>query len=227
MRNLHDKEFIILLHGLGRTKNAMHKMQTHLLQQGYSVWNKSYPSRQYSIEELVDIAVQPAIEFAQKQGAQKIHLVGHSLGGILFRYYLQNHAVPELGNVVFIASPHKGSEVADKLMRISFISRIMGPVLSQLGTSEQSIPNQIQVIKANVGCIAGTRSSDPLFSFLMIPGPDDGKVSVESARLAEMSDFITVKRGHTFIADGDDTIFQVQYFIENGCFNHALAQSIA
>ena len=48
----------------------------------------------------------------------------------------------------------------------------------------------------------------PLFS-IMIPGVDDGKVSVERARLQGMSDFLVVPEAHSFIMR-DDAVIQQQ-----------------
>jgi len=53
----------------------------------------------------------------------------------------------------------------------------------------------------------------------MIPGKDDGKVSVESAMLDEMTDFLIVGCGHTFIMRNKTVIDQVKHFLKNGEFN--------
>ena len=73
-------------------------------------------------------------------------------------------------------------------------------------------------MKGEIGIITGDNSSDPWFS-PVIPGEDDGKVSVESAKLDEMSDFITVHNGHTFIMRDDSVINQILYFLKHGNFN--------
>ena len=77
-----NKECVILLHGLGRTKLSLRKLQARLKDR-YHVINNSYPSRKHSIEELAKISIQPALE--ECQGVDRIHFVTHSLGGILVR----------------------------------------------------------------------------------------------------------------------------------------------
>ena len=86
-----------------------------------------------------------------------------------------------------------------------------------LGTDAESRPNTLEQIKGEIGIIAGDRTSDPWFSWL-IPGPDDGKVSVESTRLNEMKDFLLVNHGHTFIMRSADVILQTRHFLDNGAF---------
>src|ERR1035437_545512 len=97
-----------------------------------------------------------------------------------------------------LAPPNQGSEVVDKLGRLSLFRWINGPAGQQLGTSGNSLPNQLPVPPVEVGVIAGTRSINWFLSAL-IPGPDDGKVSVERTKLAGMADFAAVDTTHTFI----------------------------
>jgi len=73
-------------------------------------------------------------------------------------------------------------------------------------------------IDGEIGIIAGNASSDPWFSPI-IPGVDDGKVSVERAKLVEMQDFIVLESGHTTIMRDQAVIDQIVYFLKNGEFN--------
>ena len=72
-------------------------------------------------------------------------------------------------------------------------------------------------IEANIGIITGNKTLDPWFSPL-IPGEDDGKVSVESAKLEEMSDFMVVESSHAFIMRNALVIDQIKYFLKYGIF---------
>jgi hypothetical protein len=93
-----------------------------------------------------------------------------------------------------------------------------------LGVEQSSIPNQLGRIPLEVGIIAGTASIDPWFS-RAIAGPDDGKVSLESTKLEEMQDFITVPHSHAFMAQADDVYKQVSIFLVQGTFRHGIQAS--
>jgi hypothetical protein len=55
---------------------------------------------------------------------------------------------------------------------------------------------------------------------MIIPGPNDGSVSVERAKVSGMKDFLVLTHSHTFIAKSRDVIEQVVYFLKYGMFNH-------
>lgn len=211
-------ECVILLHGFGRTLNSMKKIAGRLEALGYAVWNEGYPSTEKPIRTLVSDHLVPAVQWAEEMGANKIHFVTHSLGGILVRVYLQGNSLPPGSRIVMMAPPNRGSEVADWLQSFSLYKRFMGPAGQQLGTSPDSVPNSLKPVTADIGIIAGIRSVDPWFS-VMIPGPDDGKVSVESAKLMEMNDFLTVKSTHPFIMRNPKVIDQVTAYLQNGRFS--------
>ncbi len=212
------KECVVVLHGLGRTSMSMFRITNHLRRQGYLVYCKSYPSRDNPIEQLAEQAIAPAVRWCQMQGATKIHFVTHSLGGILFRYYLQDHQIDNLGRVVMLSPPNKGSEVTELLFDLPLYRLFSGPVGLQLRTTPDSLPNQMAPIAGDIGVIAGARSSDPWFS-MFIDEQSDGKVTIDNTKLTEMSDFLIVKHGHTYIMNSLNVIEQIHHFLINGKFD--------
>jgi triacylglycerol lipase len=211
------RECVIILHGLGRTKLAMRKVENELAAEGYTVWNRSYPSTKKPIELLAEEHISKGLQFCRRAQAEKIHFVTHSLGGILVRYYLQDKTIANLDKIVMLSPPNSGSEIADNLKDLKLYQWMMGPAGQQLGTDANSLPNTLRRIEATVGIITGNSTSDPWFS-PFIPGEDDGKVSVESARLEEMTDFLVVEAGHTFIMSNRSVLEQIRYFLKKGTF---------
>ena len=210
-------ETVILLHGMGRTKRSMNKLEKFLSRNGYHILNLEYPSTLKPIQTLVENHLAPVVVRRQQENPGKIHVVTHSLGGILIRQYLQIHTLPEGSRVVMLSPPNKGSELADYLRDLWLYKWRNGPAGQQLGTGPRSVPNTLRPVDAEIGVITGNRSFNPLFSQL-IPGSDDGKVSVERARLDEMKDFIVIPATHTFIMRNSMALEQVLYFLENGEF---------
>jgi len=218
--NLPKKDVIILLHGLLRSPRSMNSLASYLSQTGFEVENIGYPSRKYPIEQLVELVakkITPVIEKNFETGAS-IHFVGHSLGGILIRSYLKKTPVKNLGRVVMLGPPNQGTEYTDKLKNFFLYQWITGPAGQQLGTEPTSVPNQLGTIDFELGVIAGDRSIDPL-SYFLIPGANDGKVSVKRTQIEGMSDFLLLHYNHDFMMIKSLEIHQqIAYFLKNGYF---------
>jgi hypothetical protein len=213
-------ECVILLHGIVRTSRSMNKMQASLLADGYKVANWSYPSRKQSINVLAEEAISDAIEACNDSSVRRINFVTHSMGGILVRYYLAKHEIEDLGRVVMLSPPNQGSELVDLWSGLPGFELINGPAGYQLGTDENSLPLQLGPANFEVGIITGNNTTNPFFS-IMIPGDDDGKVSVKSARLEGMADFLVVPEAHSFIMRDKAVIQQLTHFLEHGRFNRS------
>ena len=214
---MHHQDTVILLHGLNRTHRSFSKMEQSLIGSGYTVVNVNYPSQHFSIESLVASYIAPIINACKTQSNSKLHFVTHSMGGILLRYYLQHHTIENLGNVVMLGPPNQGSEVVDKLKNVPGFKLINGPAGQQLGTTSTSLPQQLGPVDYPVGVITGNKSINPLLSCI-IPGKDDGKVSLKRARVEGMLDFLVVPYTHTMIMRRQHVIEQTQYFLKNSQF---------
>jgi hypothetical protein len=79
------------------------------------------------------------------------------------------------------------------------------------------MPNQLGPVNFQLGVIAGNKSANPLLSRL-IPGINDGKVSVNRTRIEGMKDFIVLPYTHSFIMRQKPVMDQVLHFIQRGCF---------
>ena len=213
-----NKEYVILLHGLCRSGRSMIPMGQALVQAGYKVLNMEYPSRSASIEKLSEDAIGNAVADCQRNGAVKIHFVTHSLGGILVRSYLSRHTISNLGRVVMLGPPNQGSEIVDKLGSWWIFRKINGPAGNELGTEKDSTPNTLGPANFCVGIIAGNRSINWINS-LLIPGCDDGKVSIERTKLAGMTDHIVIASAHPMIMRNRTAIRETIYFLGNGKFD--------
>jgi triacylglycerol lipase len=209
-------ECVILLHGLMRTPRSMGKMEDSLAEAGYLVVNDGYPSRSAQIDVLAVAAIPPAIEKCRDQGAGRINFVTHSLGSILVRYYLSTVELAELGRVVMLGPPNHGSELVDSLRKIPGFSLVYGPAGQQLGTDDASVPLQLGAADYEVGIIIG-QTAGPLSGLL--PGEDDGTVTVASARLDGMTDFLVLDSGHTFVMNNNEVIRQTLLFLDDGRFD--------
>ncbi len=210
-------EYVILLHGLARTNNSMQKIEQRLSAKGYRVLNLDYSSRAEKIEQIVQQTLIPQLHRFYKDTTKQIHFVTHSMGGIILRYYLNKKPDILVGRIVMLSPPNKGSEVVDFLKNVPGIKKLMGPAFEQLSADSASFVNSLKPLKEEIGVITGN-SSVNFINSILLPGEDDGKVSVERARLAEMTDFLVVPRSHPFIMKAPEVITQIEYFLKNGVF---------
>ena len=149
----------------------------------------------------------------------RVHFVTHSMGGVLVRHYLSIKTIENLGRVVMLSPPNHGSEVIDALADKPGFEFINGPAGKQLGTGPESLLLVLGPANFELGVITGNRSIN-LINSMMIPDQDDGKVSVASAKLDGMADFLVVSHTHPFIMKARDVIEQAVLFLRHGCFDH-------
>ena len=179
---------------------------------GYRVLNPRYPSTREPLENLV---ARLAVIVSRLDG--RIHFVGHSLGGIIVRAYLDQLGQPFDGRVVMLSPPNQGSEIVDAFQKSPLLTRLLGPVGARLGTDPESIPSSLGPAHFEVGIITGTRSVNPIGSFI-IPGQHDGSVSVERAQLEGAADFKVIGGTHTFLMNRKDVARDVIRFLQEGRF---------
>lgn len=210
-------DYVVLLHGLGRTPRSMKRLEWALERENYRVINPAYPSTRLSIQDAANRWLAGVLRERITDPTVKIHFVTHSLGGIVLRQYLSGHQIENLGRVVMLAPPNQGSELAEHLKGNCFYRFFTGPGGQQLGTGAGSLPKQLGPADFELGVIAGDRSWNPLFS-AWIPGPDDGKVSVRGTQAEGMRDFLVVHHSHTWMAWSKEVTAAVVRFLKAGQF---------
>ncbi|MCF7802420.1 MAG: alpha/beta fold hydrolase [Candidatus Marinimicrobia bacterium] len=212
-------DYLILLHGLGRSETSMLLLEYNLRKDDYEILNIDYPGRSISIDEIA-AGLEDSLRILCPDTTRKMHFITHSMGGIVLRYYLAEHDIPNLGRVVMLAPPNEGSQIVDEVGDWWLFEVLMGPAGEELGTSSLSVPKQLPPVDYPVGIIAGNVSIAPHFSAIL-PGPDDGAVSVSHTQVAGMTDFLVVPYPHTLMVSIPKIAEEAAYFLENGRFDHS------
>jgi pimeloyl-ACP methyl ester carboxylesterase len=181
--------------------------------------NLGYASRRKSLEALAE-DIQPAISRFADGIEGSIHFVGHSMGGLLARVYIAQYRPERLGRVVMLGTPNGGSEIADRLKNFFAYRAYFGPAGQQLVTQRDAATGAIlPPIDYPVGIIAGNRSVYPIASALLLPQPNDGRVSVKNTELDGMTDHIVIGASHPWIIRNRLAIEQTIAFLRDGRFN--------
>lgn len=213
-----SKDFVILLHGILRSKTDMLPLTLYLKRRGYRALNVLYPSRRKNLEDLTDFVRQQAESHPHYREARQIHFVTHSMGGLIARYYIATHRPENLGRVVMLAPPNTGSEFADTLSGHPFLgplyTKLFGPAGLQLKTDYTHIDKTIDY---PLGVIAGDFSINPL-ALGVLPAPHDGIVTVERTKIEGMAEHIVMPVTHTFMMFNPKVMAQTLHFLEHGHF---------
>lgn len=214
-----DADAVVLVHGLGRTAASMSVLGLRISDEGYRVVPFDYPSTTETLDVLVD-SLAAEVDRCCAVAGERVHFVTHSMGGVLVRAYLDRHGADFEGHVVMLAPPNQGSELIDAFRDSDLLQTFLGPAGMQLGTDSAGVAASLGPVDFSLGIIAGNQSLNPLGSWL-IPGDDDGKVSVERARIPGAVDFIVIPATHTFIMNRGDVAREVVHFLREGTFVQA------
>jgi len=152
-----------------------------------------------------------------QQRAETLHLVGHSLGGLVILKLFENGQGAQLppGRIVFLGSPLNGSRAAQNLARLPFGKKILGKgVHEELLTQRQrrwAGQRELAVIAGSVGIglgrLVGVRGA-----------PNDGTIYVEETRLAGISQHLVLRISHTALPFSSTVAHQTAAFLRDGNF---------
>jgi hypothetical protein len=116
-----------------------------------------------------------------------------------------------------IGPPNHGSTAADEAKESALLREFLGGNLVRLGTGEGAIVRTLGPADFEVGIIAGEVPVNPVFG-RVLDGKNDGAVTVESAKLEGMRDFIVVPYSHTLMLWRTEVVDQVRSFLREGKF---------
>lgn len=174
---IQNNEAVVLLHGLGLSALFMRNIEQYLYQDGYVVYNIDYPSRRHNIETATSY-VYHKLQNKLTDDFKQVHFIGHSLGGIVIRNIAYRYNFHNLGKVVALAPPNRGSSLVDRFQKCPPIRWYFGPAFMELGTDSLFL-QQLTYVPRMYYVAAGNRSTWTCFGFL-IDDVNDGTVSVES-----------------------------------------------
>lgn len=205
---------VVIIHGLWMTGVESTLLQRHLrAQTGWATTRFSYASVRDPLQKIVaDLA-----EFIGAQGQGPVHLVAHSLGGLVVHELAHSLGLPRAGRIVLLCSPIQGSSVAARLARWSLLNPLLGKAVGEALVEPVLRSWEAQ---ADVGVLAGDRSLGLGRILGGFDGPNDGTVSVKETKLPGATDSIILPVSHSSALFSAGVAAQTAFFLSHGRFRH-------
>lgn len=204
-------EVVVIIHGLWMTGIESSLLRFRLQNEyGYDVRVFQYDTVTAGLDE----NSRRLEAFLDDIEAQLLHLVGHSLGGVLALHTVLRGVPDRPGRVVCLGSPLRGSQVAGGLTRWEIGEAILGRARESLveGALERYTGGR------QVGVIAGSLGLG-LGQFVgALPEPHDGTVSVAETELPGVTDHLVLPVSHTGLLISEAVADQSAYFLRHGRF---------
>ncbi|MCP4048793.1 MAG: alpha/beta hydrolase [Gammaproteobacteria bacterium] len=200
---------IALVHGLWNRGWSMAAMAKRLRGRGHHVVVFSYPTR----GDCLDGHADELYTFLVGRDLEELHLVGHSMGGLVILNMLSRYEDLPPGRIVLVGTPVKGSDTAKRLGKLPGQKFIFGKVRGNLLEGLQHTPQGRET-----GVICGTRA----LGLGQIAGrhdePSDGTVTVSETELEGRKDSIEMAVAHTQMLFSAEVVDQAEYFLIHGKF---------
>ena len=169
-----------------------------------------------SVSETLAVNAARLAEFVAAMPGETVHLLGHSLGGVVICEMLERHAPERVGRIVCLGSPFGGSVTGRRLARLPGGRRIIGRTLDDLHARGGFGPSRGRY---EIGVIAGAVPFGVGRLLGPFPEPNDGTVAVAETRLAGATDHIVLPVAHTALLWSVEVARQTQHFFICGRFD--------
>jgi pimeloyl-ACP methyl ester carboxylesterase len=206
-------EMVVLLHGLWMPAAVMLPLAWRLEGGGFQTRLFGYPSMRAGLLENAEALAR----FVAELKVEKVHLVGHSLGGLVILCMLEREPAAPPGRVVLVGSSYRDSYAGRVLAGHSFGAHMLGHSMREwldLPKPESFPGREIGVIAGSLSIGLGRVVAEGL------PEPNDGVVTVGETRLGAACDHIVLPVSHATMLLSHHVARQTEVFLRDGGFDH-------
>ncbi len=215
---------VFLVHGLWMSGYACLYWRQAIRDAGWQPVIYSYPTVFNRMDQNADRLWRAVQRSIKDKNTDRLHFVGHSMGGMVILHMLRRHGhefgqngLPKLGRVVLCGSPINGSHSAQEVQRWPVVGRALGKsILDWPGIAREELPNDL-----DIGVLAGTRNLGFGRVVKTLPQPSDGTVSlIETELRGGETDRVCMNISHAEMLFAPAVNTQITHFLRNGRFLH-------
>ncbi|WP_185742152.1 alpha/beta fold hydrolase [Pseudoxanthomonas sp. 3HH-4] len=199
---------VLLVHGIWNAKSWLAPLARRLRHEGFEVDVFGYPSILGGPEPAIAALIE------RLKNAPPLHLVGHSLGGLIGLEALRRAPGLPVQRMVCLGSPLLGSGAARRLGRRAWTAPVLGRsgALLQAGCPpwQGTVP---------VGMVAGNVARGIGRLITRFDGESDGTVGLDETRLPGLAAHCVVPASHTGLVFSADAARQAARFLRDGRFD--------
>ena len=199
---------VLLLHGLLMRSPALLPLSWRLRKRGFAPELFTYST----LWRTPGAAMERLAMRLYAMGPEPVHLVAHSLGGLVVLETINRYQGLPAGRVVCLGSPIAGSSAARGLA-----FRGLGAVSGRSGALLRGGLAQLPAGR-QIGMVAGARSLGLGRFFSTFDGLNDGTVAVWETRLAGLADHAVIQSSHTGLVFSEQAAELAANFLEHGLF---------
>lgn len=206
-----SKPNVVLIHGILMNPLEMRYLGGQLVKAGYQVHYLYYQS----VLKTPKQNAQSLYKKILKLNLSDMHIVAHSLGGIITMHLFDQFDDLPSGKVIMLGSPVNGSWIAQKIQGWPVISPILARSMPS-ALSGEDLPEWNN--QREWGMIAGTRNQGLGFIAGGLPGEGDGTVLLEETLHSKQTEHITVDTSHTALLFSKEVAVLTSQFLKTSNF---------
>ena len=234
-----SNEAVVFIHGFWASPANLFPLSMRVRRAGYKTSLFGYNSIGKSpAQNAKDFA-----RFIERIDARTVHIVAHSLGGIVVKHFMDKHPMASIGRVVMIGTPLKGSEVAQHFIQYDAAKYVLGRSVERglLGDAPpwpKDRPLGMIAGQQGFGLVTLLKMADSYISEkasgrknlelgraainAAIAGdgePNDGLVNLSETMSDEVTHRYELRQGHTGMLLSNETAKAALCYLQHGNFD--------